>query len=243
MQQAVHSKQCLTFVKAEGTSATSAAHFALCNSTVAYIVGSGVVVAVVSAANGIESQRFFVANNLDNPSSTHNVGDYDTQRDLFGLPTYSMSNYIGSLLDSGLDRLSLLDIPKVTQGSKLKEKVRTPTCVALSPNGRILAVGETGYQPRVLLYSLAPDSSGLAFATINEHAFGVKHLAFSPDLKFLASLGTMTDGFLHVWKLSPLSVQLKATNRCSAMVNDLIWHDNGTGDGLLVTAGLRFVRV
>ncbi|GMG19719.1 unnamed protein product [Ambrosiozyma monospora] len=54
----------------------------------------------------------------------------------------------------------------------LTNRVRSINCIAISPNKRMLAVGEVGYQPRILLYSLAPDSSCRPIAIIHEHQFG-----------------------------------------------------------------------
>jgi WD40 repeat protein len=57
-----------------------------------------------------------------------------------------------------------------------------------------LAVGETGYNPRVLIFSMSKDvPSDVPVAAMSEHTFGVRDVAFSPDSKYLASIGTANE--------------------------------------------------
>ncbi|KAL1589062.1 hypothetical protein WHR41_01893 [Cladosporium halotolerans] len=121
-----------------------------------------------------------------------------------------------------------------------KDRVKAATSVALSPNGKWLALGETGYKPRIAIFSLADDSSDSPVATISEHSFGVHALRFSPDSRFLASLGTVNDGFLYIWSIDEKSGApgLHASNKLTTVTNVIAW----VGDAL-VTAGLRFIKV
>lgn len=237
-----------------GTSARSRAHFELVGDLLAYTAGGGIVVCQLDADAKIKSQRIFVANSFSElPSSS--VAPFEPQwepehkRDAYGYPINAAPVvYDGSVNDgaeavkprsSGFDGL---EHPPNLSPSKLKDKVKAVSCLAVSPNKKVLAVGESGYRPRILLYSLAPDAVGLPFAIVHEHSFGVKHVAFSPDLKYFCSLGNISDGFLHVWKFSPNSITLKASNKCSSVIHDLLWHDNGTDHGQIVTLGLRFLK-
>lgn len=123
-----------------------------------------------------------------------------------------------------------------------KLKMKTTTAVALSHDGKLLAIGETGHLPRVFIYSTAPDAStSVPLAILSEHRFGIKALSFSPCGRFLASLGTSNDGFLHVWYLSLREgvVQLHSSNRCISYVHDMKWLDSSR----LLTIGVRHVRV
>ncbi|KAI3403274.2 hypothetical protein KGF56_003862 [Candida oxycetoniae] len=122
--------------------------------------------------------------------------------------------------------------------SKLKNKVRSVSCLAISPNKKLLAVGETGYQPRVLLFSLAPNSHSGPIIVIYEHSFGINSLSFSPDSKYLCSLGLVNDGCIHIWKLGLNTAILQASNRCSNIVHKMIWHEN-----TIITLGLRFIKL
>ncbi|OAL62370.1 WD repeat protein [Trichophyton rubrum] len=100
-----------------------------------------------------------------------------------------------------------------------RERIKAVTSVSLSPNGRFLAAGETGYNPRILLFSTAKDSSAdVPLSIITEHTFGVRSLAFSPNSQFLASLGDINDGFLYIWQINLRngSAKLHSTNKCTS---------------------------
>ncbi|KAK0282361.1 hypothetical protein LTR91_009067 [Friedmanniomyces endolithicus] len=121
-----------------------------------------------------------------------------------------------------------------------KDRIKAVTSVSLSGNGKWLAVGETGYKPRILIFSLAEDSPDAPVFVLSEHTFGVHALRFSPDSKYLASLGTVNDGFLYVWQIDDRTgaAALHASNKCTTFINSMAWM--GTS---IVTVGLRFVKV
>ena len=122
-----------------------------------------------------------------------------------------------------------------------RERIKSIRCVSLSPNGRLLAVGETGYNPRVLIFSTAKGASTeVPLSIINDHTWGVKSVAFSLDSRYLASLGESNDGFLFVWGINPRSgaVKLYATNKCTTNVCHMTWCGQR-----LITAGTRHVKV
>ncbi|KAI9819448.1 MAG: hypothetical protein M1832_004011 [Thelocarpon impressellum] len=123
-----------------------------------------------------------------------------------------------------------------------RERIKAATCVALSPDGRFLALGETGYNPRVLIFSTASDAPpDTPVAIIVEHTFGVSAVAWSTDSRYLATLGTSQDGYLHVFTVNARtgSVRLHASNKCTSFVNSLVWLSRST----VVTAGTRHVKV
>ncbi|EFE35844.1 WD repeat protein [Trichophyton benhamiae CBS 112371] len=110
-----------------------------------------------------------------------------------------------------------------------RERIKAVTSVSISPNGRFLAAGETGYNPRILLFSTAKDSSAdVPLSIITEHTFGVRSLAFSPNSQFLASLGDINDGFLYIWQINLRngSAKLHSTNKCTSFVRDMCWMGN-----------------
>lgn len=222
-----------------GTSAKSPHHVVVQDNVLAYTTSGGVVVCTVdTAAKSIAAQRFFCANaSLTSHELVSSANAYlnlalaleppeETKRDDYGWP----------LLDP-IVVASASDTTKLSP-SKLKDKVRSISCLALSPNKRVLAVGETGYRPRILLYSLAPNSSENPVALIYEHQFGIAGVEFSPCLKYLCSLGIANDGFVNVWKYTPSAVSLHATNKCSSIINYIVWHDD-----YIVMLGLRLIKV
>ncbi|KKK14226.1 hypothetical protein P175DRAFT_0440425 [Aspergillus ochraceoroseus IBT 24754] len=122
-----------------------------------------------------------------------------------------------------------------------RERVKAVTSVALSPNGRFLAVGETGYNPRVLIFSTAKDApSDVPLSILTEHSFGVRALAWSSNSQYLATLGDVNDGFLFVWAVSLKngSAKLHSTNKCTTVIRDMTWMGQ-----TLITAGIRHVKV
>ncbi|CCX06588.1 WD40-repeat-containing domain protein [Pyronema domesticum] len=124
-----------------------------------------------------------------------------------------------------------------------RERIKAATCLSFSPDGKWLAVGETGYNPRVLIFSMSKDvPSDMPVAAMSEHTFGVRDVSFSPDSKFLASIGTANDGFIYVWSLNPGNkngiVQLHASNKCTSFVRQIAWMGRS-----LITVGTRHVKV
>lgn len=122
-----------------------------------------------------------------------------------------------------------------------RERVKAVSCVDLSPNGKFLAVGETGYSPRVNIFStLAGAPTDIPLSILTEHSFGVRCVAFSPNSKWLATLGDINDGFLFIFSISPKTgaARLHFTNRCTASVLDMAWCANN-----LITVGTRYVKV
>ncbi|KAK6457043.1 uncharacterized protein RJT20DRAFT_117027 [Scheffersomyces xylosifermentans] len=243
-----------------GTSASSPNHFSVQGNVLAYTASGGVVVRQLNSKDGsVVTERFFCAN-----SSSHNDPSAASQssadaylnmalsdlggdsspkevgRDSFGYPISSEPIIIGgnnlgassSEINGGINDIDL------SSPSKLKNRVRSINCICLSPNKKILAVGEKGYQPRILIFSLAPDSNSSPVLVIHEHTFGINTICFSPDSKYLCSLGFVNDGFINVWKLSTASVQMLASNRCSSIINQLIWHED-----YILTLGLRLIKV
>lgn len=139
--------------------------------------------------------------------------------------------------DSSLGAFDWNESPSRTWTSR--ERIKAATCLALSKDARFLAVGETGYAPRVLIFSLEDSSSDKPLVSISEHLYGVKAVAWSADSKFLASLGEANDGFLYLWKIDTRTgaANLFQQNRCTSFVRGLVWMDK-----TLITFGVRHVK-
>ncbi|KAI6864929.1 hypothetical protein KC334_g20143, partial [Hortaea werneckii] len=232
----------LRLSKVIGSTTTSPNGFACLPSerTFAYIAGAAAVVATVSPDLEI-SQRFFKARPNAVGTTREAVGQWPASP----TPNEPRNRALGHGKDShGASPLgaSGRDWSDSPNGRTLtaKDKVKAATSIALSPNGKWLAVGETGYKPRILIFSLAENAEDALVSTLSEHSFGVHALSFSPDSKYLASLGTINDGFLYLWQIDNRtgSATLYASNKCTTLTNCMTWIG-----GSLVTAGLRYLRV
>ena len=187
------------------------------------------------------SQRFYRARPTAVPVHSTSASQYTPSSPITTTPKANDSrNRVGpSYRDSPYSPADWGDSP----GSKTwtsRERIKAATCLALSPDGRYLAVGETGYAPRVLIFSLLDASSDTPLVSIREHAFGVTAVAWSQDSRYLASLGTANDGFLFVWKIDPRTgaARLFQQNRCTSFVREMVWVGNS-----VVTLGVRHVKM
>lgn len=230
----------LRLSKVIGATTTSANGFSSlpATRTFAYTAGAAAVVATVSEDLRV-TQRFFRAR------PTLSSAGRDTNGQWPASPTPNHKTF-GHLKEPSLGASPLgassrdwSDSPS-SRSSTAKDRVKAATSVALSPNGKWLAVGETGYKPRVLLFSLSDDASDVPVTVLAEHTFGVHALSFSPDSRYLASLGTVNDGFLYLWLIDDRtgSAHLHASNKCTTFINCMEWMGRS-----LITAGLRFVKV
>lgn len=231
----------LSLKRVIGTTCTTPTAFDTAGRCFAYVAGAAVVVVDLDGAD--YTQRFYrarptaspvfqvapISPSSTSPNTTNNATKANdarnrvvrrTRESQFGSPDWS---------DSSSSR---------TWTSR--ERIKAATCLSLSRDGRFLAVGETGYAPRVLIFSLKESSSDTPLVSISEHGFGVRAVAWSPDGKFLASLGTANDGFLFIWKVDPRtgSARLFQQSRCTSVIAGMIWLGCN-----LVAFGTRHVRV
>jgi WD40 repeat protein len=92
-------------------------------------------------------------------------------------------------------------------------KPKTITCLHFSPNGKYLAVGESGYQPSVLIFDV---SNKKLIQELKGHKYGICFVQFSPNMKFLVSIGFSLDSFVHLWEWK--SGQLLASAKSNTKV-------------------------
>ncbi|KAI1753700.1 WD domain-containing protein [Xylaria castorea] len=225
----------LSLKRVIGTTCVSPTGFDAVRSSFAYIAGGAVVVVDVNGDS--YGQRFFRARPTATPTYSTPALPYSTSSP--STPKANDSRNRISVRESAIGSNDWAESPTSKTWTS-RERIKAATCLALSREGRFLAVGETGYAPRVLIYSLEDCSSDTPLVSISEHAYGVKAVAWSPDSKFLASLGSSNDGFLYVWKIDPRTgaAKLFQQNRCTTYVKGMIWVGNN-----LITLGVRHVKV
>lgn len=226
----------LSLKRVVGTTCRSPTGFDTVNSSFAYVAGGAVVVVDVDGVN--YCQRFYRARPTALP-----VYAVATSQNTPSTPSVTTPKANDS---RGRSAPMFRDSPGPERadspGNKTwtsRERIKAATCVGLSRDGRFLAVGETGYAPRVLVFSLQDSSSDAPLVSISEHAFGVNAVAWSPDSRFLASLGSANDGFLYIWRVDPRSGQTRLfqQNRCTSYIKDMVWMGNN-----LITLGVRHVK-
>ncbi|RAL17747.1 WD40 repeat domain-containing protein [Aspergillus homomorphus CBS 101889] len=240
LQQAV-----LTLQAVIGTTTSSPRGFSIHagSNSFAICAGSTVVLAELDEQKTLQ-QRFYrarpSATSVNPVTSFYNNATPPTTPDNRAKTPLGTKSAAQNALHSGTPGSELADGHSPRAWSS-RERVKAVTSVAISPNGGLLAVGETGYGPRVLLYSTAKGAScDVPLSILTEHTFGVRALAFSPDSQYLATLGDVNDGFLFVWSVNPKtgSARLHSTNKCTSFIRDMTWVGQ-----TLVTVGLRHVKV
>ncbi|KAK7977514.1 hypothetical protein PG988_005004 [Apiospora saccharicola] len=226
----------LSLKRVVGTTCAVPTGFDTAQSSFAYIAGGAVVVADID--NQDYTQRFFRARPTAVPVYNTPALPYSPTTPNTTTPKANDSRNRLPIpqRDSSLDWSDSAS-PKTWTS---RERIKAATCLALSREGRFLAVGETGYAPRVLIFSLEDSSSDTPLVSISEHMFGVKAVAWSPDSKYLASLGAANDGFLYLWRIDPKTgaAKLFQQNRCTSYIKGMIWMGNN-----LITLGVRHVKV
>ncbi|KAJ3519096.1 hypothetical protein NM208_g14266 [Fusarium decemcellulare] len=227
----------LSLKRVIGTTCSTPTGFDTLPSSFAYIAGGAVVVVDVTGEN--HSQRFYRARPTAVP--LYSVATFqNTPSTPTGTPKAndSRGRVAPSFRNSPHTSSDWNDSPGSNTWTS-RERIKAATCLALSRDGKYLAVGETGYAPRVLVFSLH-DTSDSPLISISEHAFGVNAVAWSSDTQYLASLGAANDGFLYIWKVDSRTgaARLFKQNRCTSYVKDMVWMGN-----CLITLGVRHVKM
>lgn len=220
-----------------GSTCSAPTGFDCAQSSFAYVAGGAVV--VVDVDGDQYSQRFYRARPSAVPIHATSPRDYAPSNSTPTPKANDSRNRVApGLRDSGYGMYEWSDSPTGRTWTS-RERIKAATCLGLSRDARFLAVGETGYSPRVLIFSLQDSSSDYPLVSISEHTFGVQAVAWSQDTRFLASLGAANDGFLYIWKIDPRTgaAKLSQQNRCTSFVRGMVWMGSH-----LITFGVRHVK-
>ncbi|MBE3045774.1 hypothetical protein IMZ48_25165, partial [Candidatus Bathyarchaeota archaeon] len=226
----------LSLKRVVGSTCSAPTGFDCAQSSFAYVAGGAVV--VVDVDGDQYSQRFYRARPSAAPVHTTSPRDYAPSTSTPTPKANDSRNRAPGLRDSAYGMYEWSDSSSGRTWTS-RERIKAATCLALSRDARFLAVGETGYSPRVLIFSLQDTSSDYPLVSISEHTFGVQAVAWSQDTRFLASLGAANDGFLYIWKIDPRTgaAKLSQQNRCTSFVRGMVWMGN-----YLITFGVRHVK-
>ena len=107
-------------------------------------------------------------------------------------------------------------------------------CLAISLDGRYLAVGERGQAPNIIIWNI---SSGDQHNIASSHKHGIGCIAFSPDGRYLVSVGFRHDRQLIVWELK--SRQRVNIQKVGRKVNSIAMSSDGS---FFVTCGKQHLK-
>ncbi|CAN8269531.1 unnamed protein product [Cochlearia groenlandica] len=127
------------------------------------------------------------------------------------------------------------DVDSYTQ-SHLVVSHRMPkplSCVAVSPNGRFVAAGESQNLSTVLIWDC--ETLGLV-SELKGHLYGAQCLSFSPNGEYLVSVG----GYIYLWdwRKSVLVTKVKASSSCSE-ITSVAFSSNAK---FIVTSGNKHLK-
>lgn len=108
------------------------------------------------------------------------------------------------------------------------------SCMAVTGNGRYLAIGERGHLPSIVIWDLIKHQQVIS---LNGHKHGIGCLAFSPNGKYLVSAGFKQDKQLIFWDWD--GDRKLSTQKLSNKVHSIAFHS--TGD-YFITAGDRHLK-
>ncbi|KAL8721518.1 MAG: hypothetical protein Q9225_001817 [Loekoesia sp. 1 TL-2023] len=203
----------------------------------AFCAGSTVVLATVNSQLGLDQRLFCVKPDALPAQATPSYYNPATPAKAAGNSGHTSAlfrdeNTSGSVpIDHNVDSPSRV---------KSAHRSRSLTSVSLSPSGKFLAIGETGYRPRILVFSTESTTpTDVPLACLTEHTFGIRALAFSSDSRWLCSLGDLHDGGLFLWSINPKTgaLRLDSSNRCTT-AETIAWM--GTS---VVSVGTRNVKI
>nr|XP_015803625.2 mitogen-activated protein kinase-binding protein 1-like isoform X1 [Nothobranchius furzeri] len=128
----------------------------------------------------------------------------------------------------------LLNPKKNKQSHIINMSRKTITALSFSPDGKYLVTGECGHLPAVRLWDL---SERCQVTELQKHKFGISCVAFSPNNKFIVSVGNQYDMMVNVWAWKKDVVV--AANKVSSKVTGVSFSEDSS---YFVTAGNRHIR-
>mmetsp|Transcript_5310 Transcript_5310/g.8769 ORF Transcript_5310/g.8769 Transcript_5310/m.8769 type:complete len:1539 (-) Transcript_5310:162-4778(-) len=156
---------------------------------------------------------------------------------VIGLTSLSNSSFISSpdgniLYAAGC--VCVLYNPQSNKQMGYFTATRAVSCMNFSNDGKYLAIGERGHLPCVTIWNVKTQKQ-LRCYTGHEH--GISSVRFSPDGKYLVSIGFKHDKqmMLHEWNVDRLVCVEKMENK----VNALCFHASGN---FFVTCGDRHLK-
>ncbi|XP_068564393.1 mitogen-activated protein kinase-binding protein 1-like [Cebidichthys violaceus] len=128
----------------------------------------------------------------------------------------------------------LLNPKKKRQRHIINTSRKTITALSFSTDGKYLVTGESGHLPAVRLWDVADRRQ---VAELQKHKYGVSCVAFSPNSKYVVSVGNQHDMMVNVWVWKKDVVV--AANKVSSKVTGVSFSEDSS---YFVTVGNRHVK-
>ncbi|CAF3325604.1 unnamed protein product [Rotaria socialis] len=129
----------------------------------------------------------------------------------------------------------LYDIHTQKQDFIINTARKAITSLSLSPDGRYLATGECGHDPKVRIWDLTGDKT--VSIELGDHTFAIDNVCFSPNVDRLVSIGSLHDGNIYVWSWK--DKKKLASNKCTCAIRRVAFAEDGS---YFVTVGNRHVK-
>ncbi|CAF3454137.1 unnamed protein product, partial [Rotaria sp. Silwood1] len=129
----------------------------------------------------------------------------------------------------------LYDINTQKQDFIINTARKAITSLSLSPDGRYLATGECGHDPKVRVWDLTGDKT--VCIELGDHKFAIDSVCFSPNIDRLVSIGSLHDGNIYVWSWQ--EKKKLASNKCTCSIRRIAFAEDGS---YFVTVGNRHVK-
>ncbi|CAF1063299.1 unnamed protein product [Rotaria magnacalcarata] len=112
---------------------------------------------------------------------------------------------------------------------------KTIKSLSITPDGRYLATGECGHDPKVRIWDLAGDRKSCI--ELGDHTFSIEHVCFSPKINYLVSIGSSHDGYIYAWDWK--NKKKLTSNRCLCSIRRIAF---AAEESYFVTVGNRHVK-
>ncbi|CAF1232697.1 unnamed protein product [Rotaria sordida] len=129
----------------------------------------------------------------------------------------------------------LYDINTQKQDFIINTARKAITSLSISPDGRYLATGECGHDPKVRVWDLTGDKT--VCIELGDHKFAIDSVCFSPNVDRLVSIGSLHDGNIYVWSWQ--EKKKLASNKCTCSIRRIAFAEDGS---YFVTVGNRHVK-
>ncbi|CAF2141219.1 unnamed protein product [Rotaria magnacalcarata] len=129
----------------------------------------------------------------------------------------------------------LYDINTQKQDFIINTARKAITSLSISPDGRYVATGECGHDPKVRVWDLTGDRA--VCIELGDHKFAIDAVCFSPNVDRLVSIGSLHDGNIYVWSWQ--EKKKLASNKCTCSIRRIAFSEDGS---YFVTVGNRHVK-